>query len=89
MTDPCKWSSYPRVGTPSAGGSHPTGETTGREGVPAVADQGEHDEAEPEDADLLVHRPLHGVDELRQEGDEEQRRLGVQQIDEDSVPVQP
>ena len=65
----------------------PAAERPGRERPAEVEHDrdGQEDEAENED--------LHGgstacrVDELRQEGDEEQRNLGVQDVDEDALRV--
>ena len=55
----------------------------------AVADEREHDEHEPEDHELHRHVAGRDVHELRQEGEEEERRLRVQHVDDDPLAVDP
>jgi hypothetical protein len=46
-------------------------------------------EQQTEERDLERHRAARGIDELRQEGQEEQRRFRIQQIDDETVAVEP
>src|SRR5262245_14332477 len=55
-----------------------------RKCIRAVAQQAEADPAEAEDDRLRPHRPV-WVDELGQEGEEEERRLRVQDVDDDAL----
>ena len=49
-------------------------------------DERDHDEDEPEHGELAARRAIR-VDELRQEGEEEERRLRVQDVDDDALAV--
>src|SRR5581483_9159704 len=60
----------------------------GGERVGAVAEQAEPDPAEPEHERLHPHGPV-GVDELRQEGEEEEGGLRVQDVDHDALAEPP
>src|SRR4029078_10123089 len=53
---------------------------SGRQRPDAVADHREDDEDEAEHCDLCARVPLLGVDELWQEGEEEERRLRVEHV---------
>ena len=55
----------------------------------AVEHEGNEDEADAEHAGLERDRSARGVDELRQECEEEQRRLGVEHVHDDAVPEDP
>src|SRR5439155_13516905 len=68
--------------------AQPLAERPGDEGPRAVADEAERREQEPEKQDLHPDRPARRVDELRQEREEEERRLRVQHVDDDPLAVQ-
>src|SRR4029434_5414903 len=67
---------------PLAGGA-------GQERVAAVGDEAEQGEQQAEEDDLRDEMAALGLDELRQEGEEEESRLGVQQVDDEAVAEQP
>ncbi len=67
---------------PLAGGA-------GQEGVAAVGDEAERGKQQAEEDDLRREMAALGLDELRQEGEEEESRLGVQQVDDEAVAEQP
>jgi tRNA-2-methylthio-N6-dimethylallyladenosine synthase len=59
--------------------TEPPAERPGSERVHAVADDAEHDKRESQNEHLRPHGPIR-VDELRQEREEEERRLRVQNV---------
>ena len=59
------------------------------DGVEPVGHEAEHHEDEPERQHLRADGTTGGIDELRQEGQEEQRRLRVQHVDDGAVEEGP
>ena len=57
--------------------------------VGAVAQQAEHDEGQPEEKNLGKQRSALRVKEWRHEGEEEQRGLGVEHVDHDTLAERP
>ena len=55
------------------------------ERVGAVGERAQQHEEQAEPEDLRARTAAREIDELRQEREEEQRRLGVQRIDDDPV----
>src|SRR5829696_6681036 len=60
----------------------------GDQGVAAVGDEAQGGEQQAEEDDLRHQMAAFGFDELRQEGQEEKRRLGVEQVDDEAVAEQ-
>jgi hypothetical protein len=67
----------------------PPGRGPRGEGVDPVTDDGQENKDEPEDGDLERNSTLGDVDELREEGEEEQRGLRVQHVDDDALRKEP
>src|SRR5947208_8791991 len=63
-------------------------ERAGHQRPRGVAEGAEHGKEQPEDEDLHPRRAAARVDELRQEGEEEERRLRVEDVDDDALPVE-
>jgi ferritin len=74
-------------------GASPPAKPPGRgprgEGVDPVADDRQENKDEPEGGDLERNSTLGDVDELREEGKEEQRGLRVQHVDNDALRKEP
>src|SRR5919202_5042350 len=68
--------------------AQPRPQTPGDQRVGPVGAQAEQHEHHPEGGHLERHRAAGGVDELRQEGEEEQRQLGVQHVDQHALVEQ-
>src|SRR5205085_5673868 len=66
----------------------PLARGAGDERVAAVGDEAQERKEQAEKGDLGREVTALGFDELRQEGEEEQRRLGVQQVDNEAVAKQ-
>src|SRR2546423_186423 len=64
--------------------AQPLARSSGAERPERIGDEPEYEEREPECDDLERDAAVR-VDELRQEGEEEERRLGIQHVDDDSV----
>src|SRR5262249_47255755 len=71
----------PAAAQPLTGGA-------GDEGVAAVGDEAQQGEEQAEEGDLACEMPARRLDELRQESEEEQRGLGVEQVDDEAVAEQ-
>src|SRR5205814_5432262 len=69
--------------------AEPLTERAGDEGPGAVAEEPEEREEQAERQDLRPGRAARGLDELRQEGEEEERSLGVEHVDDDALAVEP
>src|SRR5205814_9969555 len=67
--------------------AEPLTERAGDEGPGAVAEEPEEREEEAERQDLRPGRAAGGLDELRQEGEEEERRLRVEHVHDDALAV--
>ncbi len=68
---------------------HPSPSRAGDQRIKAITRQTHQCEQQTEEGDLERHRTARGIDELRQEGQEEQRRLRIQQIDDETVAIEP
>src|SRR6185436_10021294 len=73
------------AGQEARAAAQPAGGGAGAQRVGAVGDGAQQDEEQAEREDLRLRAAPREVDELRQEREEEQRRLGIQDIDDDAV----
>src|SRR5690606_8995940 len=67
----------------------PAARGAGRQRIAGVAREPQHGEHQAQENDLHGHMAAADVDELRQERQEEQRGLGVEQVDDETVAEQP
>src|SRR5882757_6535643 len=67
----------------------PSPRRAGDQRIKTITRQTHQCEQQTEEGDLERHRAARGIDELRQEGQEEQRRLRIQQIDDETVAIEP
>jgi hypothetical protein len=61
----------------------PSPSRAGDQRIKTITRQTHQCEQQSEEGDLERHRTARGIDKLRQEGQEEQRRLRIQQIDDE------
>src|SRR5689334_7303883 len=65
--------------------AEPIGKAARRQGIGAVTQNAECHEDRAQPQDLPVNAAQRGINELRQEGEKEKCRLGIEKIDDEAV----